>query len=29
VLGLGSSLIAARRVLAIDPIEAATGGSTG
>jgi putative ABC transport system permease protein len=27
VLGVGSSLLAARRVLAIDPIEAATGGA--
>ncbi|MFZ9017145.1 MAG: hypothetical protein ACO23O_09135, partial [Ilumatobacteraceae bacterium] len=26
VLGLGSSLVAARRVLRIDPIEATTGG---
>ena len=28
VLGVGSSLVAARRVLAIDPIEAATGGAS-
>ena len=27
VLGVGSSLISARRVLAIDPIEATTGGA--
>jgi putative ABC transport system permease protein len=27
VLGVGSSLLSARRVLAIDPIEATTGGA--
>jgi len=26
VLGLGSAMVAARRVLAIDPVEATTGG---